>query len=348
MKKMLLLGMSLLLILGILAGCSNNSSSDKGSKDNKKASSEDHFKKEGYPVVDKKITLSMFGHRFPVQAKWENMDFFKEMEKKTNIHFKFDTTQAMGNDYEQKRALVFASGPIPDVFFSAMLTNRQVVENGANGTLIPLEDLIDKYAPHIKKAIDENEGVRKSITAPDGHIYTLPQLSTRLRTKFEGWWFNKKWLDELDMDKEDLPETTDELYDLLKTFKDKHPDGIPLSSNRIEDFGNSPIGAAFGYVPSGDSLMLKDDEVVYAPATKEYKAFLEYMHKLYNEKLLSGDIFTDDVQKYNARGGQNKIGLGHAAAPNVLYQFIGADEEDVDYSITEKYPLLPEIGRAHV
>ncbi len=44
--------------------------------------------------------------------------------------------------------------------------------------LIPLEDLIDQYAPNLKKVMEKYPNIKSSITAPDGHIYALPGIDT--------------------------------------------------------------------------------------------------------------------------------------------------------------------------
>src|SRR5690625_2561237 len=330
-KRVLLFGLMILTVLSIFVGCS---SKDKSSSEENDGNSEpsENFNVDGYPVVDETITMTMFGRRQPAESKWQDMNFFQFMEEKTNIEFEFNTPQAQGEDYEQKRDLVFASGPLPDVFFAADLPDRQIVENGGNGILIPLEYLIDEYAPNIKKALEANPDVEKSITSPDGHIYVVPRISTRLRMSFNGWHFNREWLEELDV--EELPETTDELYDLLSLFKDEYPDKTPLSANEIGQFGNSPIASAFGFMPNGEHMMLKDDKAVYAPAQEEYKDYLEYMQKLYDEKLLDNNVFTPDLPKYRSEGAEGNIGLGVDGAPMTLYQFD-------DFNDTGKSPVLP-------
>src|SRR5699024_11240938 len=81
--------------------------------------------------------------------------------------------------------------------------------------ILPLEDLIDEYAPNIKKLLEENPEIEKSITTTDGHIYALPQISEGHRSIWQSpIWYNGNWLDELGVD--ELPETTDEFYELLK------------------------------------------------------------------------------------------------------------------------------------
>ena len=72
---------------------------------------------------------------------------------------------------------------------------------------------------------EENDGVRASMTAPDGHIYALGQLATS-PLKATAMWVNIDWLDALGVDPDDLPTDVDGLFrDLLVRFRDEDPNG---------------------------------------------------------------------------------------------------------------------------
>ena len=92
----------------------------------------------------------------------------------TSILFKF--LQIARENWNEKKKLAFASGDLPDVFFSAFLTAQEEMSYGEQGILIPLEGMIEKYAPNIKKCLEENPGVKKSITLPSGNIVALPAI----------------------------------------------------------------------------------------------------------------------------------------------------------------------------
>ena len=54
--------------------------------------------------------------------------------------------------------------------------NSFLATYGSQGALLPLEDLIEKYAPDIKEQFEQYPDLKKSVTAPDGHIYGLREL----------------------------------------------------------------------------------------------------------------------------------------------------------------------------
>ena len=106
-------------------------------------------------------------------------------------------------------------------------TNIKLVSDfenlGMEGGLIPLEDLIDKYAPNLKKFFEENPRYKKDAIAADGHIYIIPNYNDYFNLKTtQGYYIRKDWLKKLNLKE---PKTVDELYKTLVAFRDKDPNG---------------------------------------------------------------------------------------------------------------------------
>src|SRR5699024_12519308 len=117
---------------------------------------------------------------------------------------------------------------LPDIIFEAgsdNLTSVMEVDYGEQDMLLPLEDLIEAYAPNIKKLLEDRPDIEKSITTIDGHIYALPNVSAVHTSSWSGnlLWYNGQWLDALDV--KELQKKTDELYELFKWFSDDDPRG---------------------------------------------------------------------------------------------------------------------------
>src|SRR5699024_5514757 len=99
--------------------------------------------------------------------------------------------------------------------------------------IVPLNDLIEEYAPNIKKAMEEYPRFKKMSTAPDGKIYGIPQLNDCYHCSYPAkYWINTKWLKDLDME---MPKTTEDFKKVLEAFKTQDPNGndkadeVPLS-----------------------------------------------------------------------------------------------------------------------
>ncbi|MFB9276937.1 extracellular solute-binding protein [Cohnella cellulosilytica] len=302
-----------LLLAGVLAvGALSGCGSQEKKNGNEASSAADNVSKEGFPVVKEPLTLTMMGPDVGIQ-NWGDMAVFEEMEKLTGIHMEFQNSPKEG--FEAKKNLVFASGTYPDIFYAAGLTPAEQMNYGEQGILLPLEDLIENYAPNVKKILEENPEIRKSITAPDGHIYALPVIEFNQPWYRNPLWYNGEFLEALGMDK--LPETTEELYTYLKRVKEEDPnkngknDEIPLTSaspgNSLRDIRTWLLGA-FGIYE--EEIFVDDNgKVRYTPMEEGYKEYLAYLNRLWNEDLLDHESFLQTSEQREAKARNNQIGL---------------------------------------
>lgn len=314
-------------------------------EEKKEETSSENFNPEGFPIVDEKIELTMMGFRNPIQGPWNQLKFFNKMEEMTNISFAFDNPPHDG--YDEKKNLAFASGEYPDVFFGGLLSHQEEVKYGESGILIPLEELIEQYAPNIQKMFEEMPDVKQSITAPDGHIYALPNINKASIAVCGSIWVNKPWLDNLDIDANELPDTVEDLYGLLKRFKTEDPNGngeadeIPFGTFRKMHELNSFILPAFGIL--SERSYVDGDKVVFGCIQPNYKAFIEYANKLWTEELMDPDTFTQDESDLVAKGKDNLVGMASHALPSLVYDVKYVDditmEDESEYS-----PVLPALS----
>ncbi|MBW8348532.1 extracellular solute-binding protein [Bacillus sp. IITD106] len=329
-KRSIMIIVTILLSVGmVLSGCKSGEKAGT-----KKEGPSENFNKTGYPIVNEPITLTMMGQSSPLQPEWSEMGFFKEMNKMTNIDFKFKTSTS--DQFQQQKKLDFASQELPDVFFGGMFTPAEEVDYGTQGLLIPLEDLIDEYAPNLQKIMEQFPDLKASITAPDGHIYTLPGLDNLSHSMTPLMWMNGYWLENLGADR---PQTTSEFYELLKAFKEKdankngQDDEIPLSASSVAELRYNLL-PAFG-INQTDGLMVDNGKVKFAFVQDGYKEYLEYLKRLYDEKLLDPQVFSHTWEQYVAKGAENKVGV-FPTWPIVMIGF-------ADVTEAAKYPLLPAL-----
>lgn len=262
----------------------------------------------GLPVVSEPITLTVMGSKHPIQGEWSEMSLWKWLSEQTNITFEFNTPPADG--YGNKKNLALASDDLPDLFFGGGLSTSDEQRYGMDQELlIPLDTLLDE-APNIKKMFEENPDWQKSISMADGHFYTLPQDLVGFGL-YRYSWINQQWLDNLGLK---MPETIDDLYHVLVQFRDQDPnqngqqDEIPLSfTNEMYDTLRSTILGAYGHL-SG-SFEEVDDQIVFAPTTDEYKEYVKFMHKLWEEKLIDREAFSQTSQQQNAKGVEGTLGM---------------------------------------
>src|SRR5690606_16605403 len=111
-------------------------------------------------------------------------------EELSNVSIKWDAVPQ--NSFDERRNLLFASNDLPDFVMRANLSPQLIASYASTGQIIPLDDLIEAgYAPNLSALMEENDGIRKAITAADGHIYSLPNIS-ETDGRIASSWINQK------------------------------------------------------------------------------------------------------------------------------------------------------------
>ena len=208
---------------------------------------------------------------------------------------------------------------------------------GKQGVFIPLNDLIDKYAPNIKKVMEEKPYFKDAITAPDGNIYGLPRLNECYHCTYsQKYWMNKEWLDKLGLK---VPTTTDELYTVLKAFKTQDPNGngkhdeIPLTGAPNKYVWNGNIDAflmnAFIYNDNDKYLTVKDGKVDFAANKPEWKEGLAYMNKLYKDGLIDPAAFTQNDQAIGQLGNRQGDEIVGSITTALLSYLLNVGEDTI-------------------
>ena len=306
----------------LLGACSG-----KGDEATKNIEKEDldNVNETGMPIVDEEIELNFFAGKAPATADdWNDVLVFNKYEEMTNIDVKWKMVPWEG--LTEQRNLSLSSNNLPDAYHSAVIPVTDILKYGEQGMFIPLNDLIDKYAPNFKKILDENPEIKKAITFPDGNIYSFPLISdpdfTALQIS-EGPWIRQDWLDELGMHN---PETTEELYEYLKAVKEKDPgnnNAIPLGSQSIGGI-LTWLKGSFGVGNRGQTHQFIDmdperNQLRFYPISDDYKEMLEYVKKLYDEGLIEKNIFTLEHDRFYANGAEGVYGSVYNHSPEELF-----------------------------
>ena len=312
-KKNLLLLIVLIVALA-LAACGGDKDTSKDNAATDDASSEGNVNETGMPIVDEQIDMKFFANK-PAQNEdndWNDILIWNHYRDLTNVNVNWELINP--DALEEKRNLALGSGDLPDVFYLSQLSNPDLLKYGEQGTFIPLNDLIEKYAPNLTALMEADPSIRKAITFPDGNIYSMPSLieedflSLRLSARP---WINEDWLKELDMD---IPETTEEFYEYLKAVKELDPVGggktVPYGGTQIGELVEW-LSGSFGVMNRGASNGNIDldpdnpDKVRFYATTDEYKQLLEYINKLYSEGLIEQNIFSIEWGQFLANAADN-------------------------------------------
>ncbi|WP_079913095.1 extracellular solute-binding protein [Paenibacillus sp. 32352] len=235
------------------------------------------------------------------------LPMMQEWAKKTNVTFEFQHPSGTSTqDQQQQYGVMVASNNLPD----SMLWNWSNITGGTtkmfqDGTIMKLNDLIDKYAPNLKKILNDNPQIAKQVKADNGDIYVLPHLRVGQHGQyktFSGLMLRQDWLDELGLK---MPETMDEWEQVLKAFKEKKG-AIPFTSQKNYVISNYDFAGAFGL--PGMNFYVDNGKVKYGPLAPEYKEYLALMQRWYKEGLIDPDFASNDSKTMDAKVTSGKAG----------------------------------------
>jgi putative aldouronate transport system substrate-binding protein len=249
-----------------------------------------------YPIVAEKETLKVFTAQDPYVEDLTTNEFTKWYEEKTNI--KVDWTVSP-QPIEEKVNITLAGGNLPDVFMMSKITPSQLVSMGSQGVFLPLNDLIDRYAPNIKKMMTQAPYLKEYMVAPDGKIYGLPSMNEVLHSTMpKKLWIYKPWLDELKLK---VPTTLEEFRNVMLAFKAKDSKIVPLAGANTAN--NDPVSyfmQSFIYYDDANYLQKNGNKVEFVADKPEYKQGLMYLNSLVKDKTLQAESFIQDRKALTA------------------------------------------------
>ncbi|WP_240415304.1 extracellular solute-binding protein [Paenibacillus periandrae] len=311
--------MSSMLATGTLAACSPTSkgTDNKAAGDSKEAA--------------KSITVKWMRGENPAQPLIKDSVVIKQLEVKTGV--KIDLEAVPGSNYEDKKKTLFATNNIPDLM---MVTLTDISNFADTGMLLPLNDYIDKYAPNFKKIMQSNPEINKLMI--NGKLYGFPSLH---RWQIDYGQLPMMRVDLLDKHNIKPPTTFDELYQVLKKLKEIYPDSYPMTTRNGTKSLLDILSFSFG---GGYNIYYDPQKKKYqfGALTPEFKDTLEYVHKLYKDKLLDPDYAVNTAQTWQEKLSSGKSFYFH---DNITFatnftKTLQAKEPQA------KFDLLPVLGTA--
>jgi len=317
------------LIISLFAGCGSPADNSKGSGPDKSSdgttasAKTDGFNAEGLPIADKPVTLEVLTTRWGSMGdSFTQNQWLIDLEKKTNVHIEWQVYSL--NDWGEQKAILLASGELPEVIIgSNTFDDTDIINNSS--MFLDLTDLIKNYMPNLTKAMETIPTLRSVSTFLDGKIYSLPKnLPCRPKTCNQPI-INKKWLDNLGLKE---PSNIDELYEVLKAFKEKDANGNGDPNDEFPICGakglNMDLLNPFGITDlNGTHMMIMDDgSLVYYPISQQYKEGIKWLHKLYTEGIIDPESFTQDATMQDGKRKNDAVslvGFDYAWTPDALF-----------------------------
>lgn len=255
---------------------------------------------DGYkPITNEKVKISMvFRDSASNTTSQEEKWFWQYANKYLNIEFETEGIVVTAGTPSDRLMLMLGSNDIPDVLWGFNFTTDQLVQYGqVEGQFMALEDYITpELTPALYALREECPEVFAAATAPDGHMYTLPNM-VYIDTQFSTvCTIRQDWLEKVNLAS---PTTLDEFVKMLYAIKDAAIAGektVPLSGTP-----GQMLLHALGFDGGGnDGLQpaLLNGECVIPAGHERFLEYLKLMNQFYTDGLISQDYYTmTDLQK---------------------------------------------------
>ena len=306
------------------------------------------------PISTDGLELSFFSMPEPVITSkmkgYSEMTVHQTAEELTGVHINW--REESYTDPKQKMNLMFSTGDTEDIVWDAWKHAsggpKKLLDEGL---IVSLNPYIEKYAPNLKKLLQETPGLLEQISTDDGRIFMFPTIRLDPITRANsGFAIRKDWLDRAGLP---VPETIDEWYTMLKTFQDMDMNGNGLKdecfvSMGFEKTSQSMDNFAVAYgLAAGTDLYVKDGQVKYGAYEPEFKDFVAEMAKWYSEGLLDPEFSTQDSKQFDSKMVNDMGGAYYGSLSGNMGKFITARSDDSEYDLVPApMPKAPD-GKVH-
>ena len=297
---------------------------------------------------DGPIKVSMYysdNATLPFKSDWFSIN---SAAKNSNLDIEWEIIPIA--DYSTKVSLALNTGTnAPDVILY-QTTKGENANLALNGALVPISDYSD-WTPNFNKMV-EKFGMTDEINQlklKDGKRYYMPSL-TDVPFYDGGLILREDLLEKYGLD---YPKTFDDLYNVLKVFKENNPDSYPLTilaGPRVLYRMTMPsFGISVGKNSSSGTNTLSWDyanKKYFEGAISEgYKEYITYFHKLYKEGLLDPEM----AEPIDGDRWSQKLATGKSMASYAYYDQIGGLEaaSNIEGFKLQMYPSLEGPAGAH-
>lgn len=326
----------------LMAGCGKKE--EKSGKGNTPGNTTQQSTEISYPVKSDTTLSYWVALNTNVSAINQNLgdtEFAKELTKKTGIKVKY-IHPTIGQEKEQFN-LMIASGDLPDIVEYAWLTFAGGPEKALkDGYIVKLNDTMNKYAPNLKKYLEQNPDVAKNAKTDSGNMFMFPFVrGDDQLLVYHGPMLRNDWLKELNLQ---VPATMDEWTQVLKAFKEKKGATAPLSyaveSN--PNIGTLAWGTFIGAYGTLKGYYMENGKIKFGPMEPAYKEFLKQYRQWFAEGLLDKNFATTDTKILDANVTGGKSGATVAYNGGSLAKWIQAmkDKDPKFDLVAAPYPTL--------
>lgn len=308
-----------------LTACGGNETEGAKKENSEKVESKTEVNTTGYPITSEEITVTASGPMPSGCEDWTQLKAIEEFSKRLGIRLDCEFFET---DWETQLTLKVAGDELPDLLIGTNMNISDVNEWGSEGYFLDLSEYLD-IMPNLQAYFEEYPEMKAFCTNSEGNIYGLPRLRVDMTDRLTRSFINKQWLENLNLE---APTSIEEYYEVLKAFKEQDANGNGDPNDEIPLLFTSDAGGytaiektlldAYGIFTGNTNYILQADEnnkVELANISDEYKEYLRFMHKLYQEGLMEQEAFTITGEEITTKQQDDVYGsFGCGSAPFVM------------------------------
>ncbi len=269
-------------------------------------------------AAEEPVTLKVMFYTNSLTKEMSEMSFIKSMAEEAGVVLE---AEQINSGWDEIKSTLLASGDIPDLIIGKDAIMRSDVAQFKD-LFADMSPMIDEYAPNIRAAFDAHPELEYLATSEDGGIYGIPKYQRFWPQTYLRQMINVNWLEQLGMD---IPQTFDDLYEVLKAFKENDMNGNGDAADEIPfDFAAGVASHSVYQIPWALCLLcgygipvtaitdsgwyLDEGEVKNIYMSDEYYDLMQFLSKCWNEGLINPEIFTEDYATYVATSRNGVVG----------------------------------------
>ena len=257
------------------------------------------------------------------EAKLYESTWNKGYEDELGIKLKYAWI-AMGTDDNYNRVdVAITSGDIPDI----MIVSKEQLGILAQSNLINknLQSIYDQYATPLTYDVQHGDGNTAFDSATfNGQLIAIPNTDASIDSA-PFLYIRMDWLEKLNLE---VPTNLEELYQVMKAFKENDPDGngiddtygLMLAKDFLDEGMGETIGVFNGF-HAYPTAWVKDesDNLVYGSTLPEVKTALAYLNRLYMEGLIEPEFAAKEPNDTVELSNNNKVGVQYGKMWNPIW-----------------------------
>lgn len=311
LKKALSLVLSSAILIAALTGCGSADDTSSTPTSNATESSSitsSSFTDSSDTATGEGTTLTIGLVQNTLTTDYEDNYLTNLIEESTGVNLEFFFFPSDSTEAKQKFSMMVAGGEeLPDIVCLG-LSDIERYNYGSGGYFIPLNDYMENDAENWNIMMDtwatpeQKANLLRDAYSFDGNMYVFPTFYCDPADAVALYMsINQTWLDNLGLE---VPTTTDELYNVLKAFKEQDANGNGDPNDEIPMMGHTGWQADVStflmnsftyYAFNGDfgyQLTAEDGQLRAPFVTDEFREGLRFIRKLVEEGLLSDLSFS--------------------------------------------------------